>query len=216
MKKLYKIYESIKELYLNIFNNITAPTTVKVIGIGGGGSNIVEYIESLNNSNINNSNIRSLIINSDVKALQSKKVPNKIQLYTVDGYGCGSNDKCGLMLIDTEVLDKIKKFIDKSKEVNIIVTLGGGVGSGSTQAIIKYLYQIDIKVNFFVVYPFSWEGIKRTNRAKKTVEFVKNYCYNIYEFYNDNLKQYGNISMHNSFNILNNDIYNLINSKNNN
>ena len=206
MISLHKIYKFIKNLYSNN-NKYNSKSKQKIlIGIGGGGSNIVEYIDNLYQNQFN-----SMIINSDLNALNSKNIETKLLLNKTDNYGCGANASCGLQLIDDIVLSDIAKFIDNRDDVNIIVTLGGGVGSGSTKAIIKYLNTKKINIKIFVVYPFSWEGIKRMNRATDTVKFIKKYDINLHEFYNDDLKKYGKTSMKKCFNILNKDIYNLLN-----
>ena len=208
MNRFFKIYQLIQELYTNIFKSTLVSNKKILLGIGGGGSNIVEYIDKSYPKEF-----ETMIINSDKEALVSKDIENKLLLNTVDGYGCGSNENCGLLRTDAIVLKNIKKFIGNSNDVNIIVTLGGGVGSGSTKAIVKYLNEKRIKLNIFVVYPFSWEGSKRMNRAIETIKFIKNYNINLHEFYNDDLKEYGNIGMAKCFNILNKNIYLEINKK---
>ena len=177
---------------------------VQIIGVGGGGSNIVEYLTSSYPKQYT-----SLIINSDKKALESKKVKNKILLEKPDGYGCGSNEKCGFSLIDTNSLDKIKNFITK-KRVYIVVTLGGGVGSGSTKAIVQSLYESGKKVHLIAIKPFSWEGAKKSIRANDTLEFIESYCKKIYLLENDTLKQHKELSMKECFEILNEKVHQVI------
>lgn len=170
----------------------------KIIGIGGGGSNIVEYLYRISDLPYD-----PLVINSDKKALDLKKVPSKIYLNSPKSYGCGSNEVCGLNLVDETALDQVKNFIGTTNKVYIIVTLGGGVGSGSTKAIVKYLFEQDIDVHLIVVYPFSWEGIKKTKKADDTLEFSRAYCKKVNVFKNDDLKQYSEKSMKECFNLLN-------------
>lgn len=218
---IYKIFKEIKYLkkYLqSLLDNQKYHTvdtdikpistqTKKLIGIGGGGSNIVEYL-----SNNSLSIYDSLVINSDKKALDQKDVPNKIYLKSKDNLGCGSNDKCGFHLIDESVFKDIKKFIGDNSSIYIVTTLGGGVGSGSTKAIVKYLYDQKIQVHISIVLPFSWEGIKRSNRAQGTLAYIQPYCTTIKIFNNDDLKQYNKSSMKECFSKLNQTIDSYIGS----
>lgn len=194
-----KFTESLYEY--ETINPINDTKIKKVIGVGGGGSNIVEYLYKVSYFSYD-----PLVINSDKKALDIKKVPNKLYLDSPKSYGCGSNEVCGLELINETTLGRIKNFISTTKKIYIIVTLGGGVGSGSTKAIVKYLYEQDIEVYLIAVYPFSWEGINKTKRADDTLKFSKSYCKKIHIFKNDNLKKYYSNSMRDCFHLLNKSI----------
>ena len=204
-KGLKSVYQDFKNIYyLKIKNYFIKKKeeqhteNKKVIGIGGGGSNIVEYLAN---------QYESLIINSDKKALEQKKVKNKIHLEKPDNLGCGSNEKCGFSLITEDVLNQIDKFINKNLSITLIATLGGGVGSGSTKAIAEHLTNKNIIVKCILVKPFSWEGSKKSNRANETIEFLKQLKnVSIIEIENDELKSFEHLSMKESFNLLNNKI----------
>lgn len=211
---LYVLYKGLKSIYQD-FKNIyyfkiktyfikkqqkqeQYSENKKIIGIGGGGSNIVESFSK---------QYESLIINSDKRALEQKKVKNRIHLEKPDNLGCGSNEKCGFSLITNEVLNQIDNFIDKNLSVTIIATLGGGVGSGSTKAIVEYLSNKNILVKCILVKPFSWEGYKKINRSNETIEFLKELKnVSIIKIENDELKSFEHLSMKESFNLLNNKI----------
>ena len=208
-KGLKSVYQDFKNIYyLKIKNYFTKKKeeqhteNKKVIGIGGGGSNIVE---SLSN------HCETLIINSDKRALEQKKVKNKIHLEKPDNLGCGSNEKCGFSLITEDVLNQIDKFINKNLSITLIATLGGGVGSGSTKAIAEHLSNKNIVVKCILVKPFSWEGSKKSNRANETIEFLKQLKnISIIEIENDELKSFEHLSMKKSFNLSNNRIKSII------
>ena len=208
-KGLKSVYQDFKNIYyLKIKNYFTKKKeeqhteNKKVIGIGGGGSNIVEYLTN---------HYESLIINSDKRALEQKKVKNKIHLEKPDNLGCGSNEKCGFSLITEDVLNQIDKFINKNLSITLIATLGGGVGSGSTKAIAEHLTNKDLMVKCILVKPFSWEGSKKSNRANETIEFLKQLKnVSIIEIENDELKSFEHLSMKESFNLLNNRIKSII------
>ena len=204
-KGLKSVYQDFKNIYyLKIKNYFIKKKeelhteNKKVIGIGGGGSNIVEYLAN---------QYESLIINSDKKALEQKKVKNKIHLEKPDNLGCGSNEKCGFSLITEDVLNQIDNFINENLSITLIATLGGGVGSGSTKAIAEHLTNKNIIVKCILVKPFSWEGSKKSNRANETIEFLKQLKnVSIIEIENDELKSFEHLSMKESFNLLNNKI----------
>ena len=208
-KGLKSVYQDLKNIYyLKIKNYFIKKKeeqhskNKKVIGIGGGGSNIVESFSN---------HYESLIINSDKRALEQKKVKNKIHLEKPDNLGCGSNEKCGFSLITDSVLNQIDKFINKNLSITLIATLGGGVGSGSTKAIAEHLSNKNIIVNCILVKPFSWEGSKKINRANETIEFLKQLKnVSIIEIENDELKSFEHLSMKKSFNLLNNRIKSII------
>lgn len=208
-KGLKSVYQDFKNIYYFKMKNYFTKKkeeqhteNKKVIGIGGGGSNIVE---SLSN------HYESLIINSDKRALEQKKVKNKIHLEKPDNLGCGSNEKCGFSLITEDVLNQIDKFINKNLSITLIATLGGGVGSGSTKAIAEHLTNKDLMVKCILVKPFSWEGSKKSNRANETIEFLKQLKnVSIIEIENDELKSFEHLSMKKSFNLLNNRIKSII------
>lgn len=206
---IYKIFKKIqyfqkcieKKSYSEIEANKQYVNIKKLIGIGGGGSNIVEYI-----TNESKNSYDSLVINSDKKALDQKRIINKLYLESKNNLGCGSNDKCGFQLINQSTIKDIQKIINNNSKVYIVSTLGGGVGSGSTKAIVKYLYEHNIEIHISVVFPFKWEGIKRTNRAIETLSFIRPYCKTIKQFYNDDFKKYNTTSMKECFSELNRSI----------
>jgi cell division protein FtsZ len=208
-KGLKSVYQDFKNIYYFKIKNFFLKKkeeqhteNKKVIGIGGGGSNIVE---SLSN------HYETLIINSDKKALEQKEVKNKIHLEKPDNLGCGSNEKCGFSLITEDVLNQIDNFINENLSITLIATLGGGVGSGSTKAIVEHLSNKNIIVKCVLVKPFSWEGSKKSNRANETIKFLKQLKnISIVEIENDELKSFEHLSMKESFNLLNNRIKSII------
>lgn len=208
-KGLKSVYQDFKNIYYFKIKNFFLKKkeeqhteNKKVIGIGGGGSNIVEYLTN---------QYESLIINSDKRALEQKEVKNKIHLEKPDNLGCGSNEKCGFSLITEDVLNQIDNFINENLSITLIATLGGGVGSGSTKAIVEHLSNKNIIVKCVLVKPFSWEGSKKSNRANETIKFLKQLKnISIVEIENDELKSFEHLSMKESFNLLNNRIKSII------
>jgi len=183
----------------------------KIIGIGGGGCNIAESITLSNKYSYD-----TLLINSDKNALNSKQIQKKVYLEKSDNYGCGGNEECGFNLVDNTVINELRKFIYKDKEVYILASLGGGVGSGSTKAIVKYLHDSNINIKLFLIEPFSWEGLKKRRVAEETLEYIKQYANNIYLLSNDDLvEKYSHLSMRECFSMMNQTINEVIKTRHN-
>lgn len=171
---------------------------IKIIGIGGGGSNIVEYLSTSSPEVYS-----SLAINSDKKALDIKNVDKKILLKKDNFYGCGSNIMCGYSLVTPKVIREIKKFITKKEEAYIFVTLGGGCGTGSLRAIVQEFKDSTFLLNFILITPFKWEGEKKRKRANDAIEEIKKYYKNVTIFSNDDLLNLGNLGISECFKIQN-------------
>lgn len=185
---------SIKDTILSVFSN---KKSILIIGIGGGGSNIV------NNISKNNPLYLPVIINSDLQAMESKNIQHKIYLSKPKGYGCGGNTNCGINLVTDDTTQKLSEYIGKKKRVFIVVTLGGGVGSGSIQPISKFLSSKGIKIVLFLVFPFKFEGVKKFDTATKTVTNIQKYASNIFIIHNEHiLDNYTSHSMRDGFSIV--------------
>ena len=171
---------------------------VKIIGLGGGGSNIVEYL-----SNTYPMEYDALIINSDKKALETKNVDKKILLQKDNTYGCGSDIVCGYTLVTSDVISQIKYFMERNREIYIFATLGGGCGTCSLKAISQEFINSNYRLNFILITPFKWEGIKKNERANEIVEQIKNDFQNVYIYSNDELLNFGNLGISECFKIQN-------------
>lgn len=154
-----------------------------IIGIGGGGSNIVEDIFKIDNKNT------LICINSDYQSLKQKSTKYKILLGWNEkaGLGCGGKDQCGKALINKKVKSELYKLTKDISQINIISTLGGGVGSGATPEIIKYLKSLNKKIVVYTTIPFSFEGTKRSNTAYTALNKIKLYADRLIVLENDNL-----------------------------
>lgn len=138
---------------------------IKVIGIGGGGSNAVGrmYEEGLDG-------VEFYIMNTDAQALQASKVPNKIQIgaRVTDGLGAGSDPAIGRQaaLEDTE---RILAILEGADLVFITAGLGGGTGAGASPVIATLAKQLDALTIAVVTKPFTFEGGKRMRQAERSV-----------------------------------------------
>ena len=181
---------------------------IKLIGLGAGGSNIVEYLSSTYPLEYD-----ALIINSDKKALETKNVDKKILLQKDNTYGCGSNIVCGYTLITSDVISQIKYFIEKNRKIYIFATLGGGCGTGSLKAIAQEFKDSNYKLNFILTIPFKWEGVKKSERANEVIEQVKNDFKNVHIYSNDELLSFGNLGIGECFKIQNENFNKFIKDK---
>src|SRR5580700_10277696 len=138
---------------------------IKVIGIGGGGSNAVGrmYEEGLDG-------VEFYIMNTDAQALAASRVPNKIQIGTrvTDGLGAGSDPSIGRQaaLEDTE---RILSILEGADLVFITAGLGGGTGAGAAPVVATLAKQLDALTIAIVTKPFTFEGGKRMRQAERSV-----------------------------------------------
>ncbi len=128
---------------------------IKVVGVGGGGSNTVNHMYRQDVSEID-----FAVCNTDRQALQGSPVPEKIQLGTsvTEGLGTGSRPEVGRQAAD-ESMDKIKElFPDKTKMVFVTAGMGGGTGTGAAPIIAKMAKDLGKLTIGIVTMPFSFEG----------------------------------------------------------
>jgi cell division protein FtsZ len=139
---------------------------IKVIGIGGGGSNAVGrmYEEGLNG-------VEFYIMNTDTQALDESRVPNKIQIgaRVTDGLGAGSDPAIGRQaaLEDTE---RILSILEGADLVFITAGLGGGTGAGASPVVATLAKQLDALTIAIVTKPFTFEGGKRMRQAERSLD----------------------------------------------
>jgi cell division protein FtsZ len=139
---------------------------IKVIGVGGGGSNAVGrmYEEGLDG-------VEFYVMNTDAQALQASKVPNRIQIGSrvTDGLGAGSDPAIGRQaaLEDTE---RILSILEGADLVFITAGLGGGTGAGAAPVIATLAKQLDALTIAIVTKPFTFEGGKRMRQAERSVD----------------------------------------------
>ena len=138
---------------------------IKVIGIGGGGSNAVGrmYEEGLDG-------VEFYVMNTDAQALASSKVPNRIQIGSrlTDGLGAGSDPALGRQaaLEDTE---RILSILEGADLIFITAGLGGGTGAGAAPVVATLAKQLDALTIAIVTKPFTFEGGKRMRQAERSV-----------------------------------------------
>lgn len=171
---------------------------IKVIGIGGGGSNAVNHMFAQNIEGVN-----FIICNTDAQAIAQSKVPNKIQLgpHLTQGLGAGANPKVGKEATE-ESLEEIKRILEVNTKMAFITAgMGGGTGTGGAPIIAKICKDLGILTVGIVTTPFAYEGKKRIAQAEEGIMLLKNHVDTLLIISNDKLRhQFGNLKMKEAFN----------------
>ena len=170
---------------------------IKVIGVGGGGSNAINYMY---NRGING--VDYVICNTDAQALENSPVPNKVQLgiNLTEGMGAGADPKIGEKAA-IESLDVLKKMLDKNtKMVFITAGMGGGTGTGAAPIISNLAMEMGILTVGIVTMPFVFEGKIRTEQANLGLEKLRNNVDSLVVINNNKLREmYGNLGVKEGF-----------------
>lgn len=171
---------------------------IKVLGVGGGGSNAVNHMYSQDIEGVD-----FIICNTDSKALEQSKIPNKIQLgpHLTQGLGAGANPEVGKMATE-ESLDEIKRILEvNTKMAFVCAGMGGGTGTGGAPIIAKICRDLGILTVGIVTTPFGFEGPRRMKQAEEGIRELKPYVDTLLVISNDKLRmQYGNLKMKEAFN----------------
>jgi cell division protein FtsZ len=170
---------------------------IKVIGVGGGGSNAVNYMFSQTIDGVN-----FIICNTDAQAIATSKVPNKIQLgpHLTQGLGAGANPQIGKQATE-ESLDEIKRILEVNTKMAFITAgMGGGTGTGGAPIIAKICKDLGILTVGIVTTPFAYEGKKRIAQAQEGIAQLKSHVDTLLVISNDKLRhQFGNLTMKAAF-----------------
>jgi len=154
---------------------------IKVIGVGGGGSNAVTHMFKQGIKGVD-----FFICNTDVQSLSLSPVPNKISLGST-GLGAGSIPSAGREAALQRESD-IRNILDHSTSMLFITAgMGGGTGTGATPVIAKIARELGILTVGIVTKPFSFEGRKRLQQAEAGIEELKKYVDTILVICNDKL-----------------------------
>mgnify|MGYP000143150111 CR=1 FL=1 len=170
---------------------------IKVIGVGGGGSNAVNHMYSQDIEGVN-----FIICNTDAQAIALSKVPNKIQLgpHLTQGLGAGANPAIGRQATE-ESLEEIKRILEVNTKMAFITAgMGGGTGTGGAPILAKICKDLGILTVGIVTTPFAYEGKKRIAQAEDGIMLLKNHVDTLLVISNDKLRhQFGNLKMKEAF-----------------
>mgnify|MGYP003644408384 CR=1 FL=1 len=164
---------------------------IKVIGVGGGGSNAINHMFSQGIKGVD-----FVICNTDSQALENSPVPNKIQLGVslTEGLGAGANPKVGEQSA-VESMEEIRNMLTtNTKMIFITAGMGGGTGTGAAPIIAKMAKDMDILTVGIVTIPFQFEGKTRNDQAHIGVEKLRQNVDSLVVINNNKLREvYGNL-----------------------
>jgi cell division protein FtsZ len=170
---------------------------IKVIGVGGGGGNAVNYMYNLGIDGVD-----FIVCNTDSQALSQSPVPNKIQLgpHLTQGLGAGANPEIGKQAGE-ESVDEISKILKVNTRMAFITAgMGGGTGTGGAPIISKVCRELGILTVGIVTTPFAYEGRKRLKQAQEGIAAMREHVDTILIISNDKLRQqYGNLPFTQAF-----------------
>ena len=179
------------------FNNISfdlpknQSNVIKVIGVGGGGSNAINHMFSQGIKGVD-----FVICNTDSQALENSPVPNKIQLGVslTEGLGAGANPQVGEQSA-VESMEEIRSMLTtNTKMIFITAGMGGGTGTGAAPIIAKMAKDMDILTVGIVTIPFLFEGKTRNQQAQIGVEKLRQNVDSLVVINNNKLREvYGNL-----------------------
>ncbi len=165
---------------------------IKVIGVGGGGSNAVNHMYKQGIKDV-----EFVVANTDLQALNSSPVPNKLQLGVnlTEGLGCGANPEVGRAAA-IESKEQVREMLMGTKMVFVTAGMGGGTGTGAAPVIAKIAKDMDILTVGIVTVPFAFEGKKKTAQAQVGIEAMRASCDTVLVILNDKLREiYGNLGV---------------------
>ncbi|MBL7722841.1 MAG: cell division protein FtsZ [Chitinophagaceae bacterium] len=170
---------------------------LKVIGVGGGGGNAVNFMFNQQIDGVN-----FVICNTDAQALANSGIPNRIQLgpHLTQGLGAGANPDIGRQATE-ESLEEIKRILEVNTKMAFITAgMGGGTGTGGAPIIAKICKDLGVLTVGIVTTPFAYEGKKRQQQAEEGIKTLKQYVDTLLVISNDKLRhQFGNLKMREAF-----------------
>lgn len=159
---------------------------IKVIGVGGGGSNAVKHMYSEGIVGVD-----FLICNTDAQALMKNVVPSKLVLGDT-GLGAGAKPEVGRELAEQSV-EKIKEFIGEETQMLFITAgMGKGTGTGAAPVVARVANEMGILTIGVVTFPFRFEGKVRENYAREGIAEMEKYVDSLIVVKNQNIMKYYN------------------------
>ena len=164
---------------------------IKVIGVGGGGSNAINYMFKQGIVGVD-----FVVTNTDAQALSESPVPIKIQLGAslTEGLGAGANPEIGAKSAEESYEDLQSLLMTQTKMVFITAGMGGGTGTGAAPVIAKMAKNLEILTVGIVTMPFQFEGKLRLDQAQKGLLNIKESVDALIVINNNKLREvYGNL-----------------------
>jgi cell division protein FtsZ len=174
----------------------TSRSIIKVIGVGGGGSNAVNHMFRQGIKDV-----EFVVCNTDAQALNASPVPTKLQIGAdlTEGLGCGANPRIGKGAA-LESKELIKEFLQGTKMLFVTAGMGGGTGTGAAPVIAKIARSMGILTVGIVTIPFAFEGKKKQFQAEAGIKSLRHSCDTVLVIVNDKLREiYGNLPIGKAF-----------------
>jgi cell division protein FtsZ len=162
------------------------PAIIKVIGVGGGGSNAVNYMFEKKIKDV-----EFAVCNTDRQALANSPVPVKIQLGATltQGLGAGTDASKGKEAA-LETIEEIKGLLGGSTQMVFITAgMGGGTGTGAAPVIAQLAKEMGKLTVAVVTAPYTWEGLDKKEQALEGIEQLKEYSDTVLVVLNDKLEE---------------------------
>lgn len=170
---------------------------IKVIGVGGGGSNAVNHMYNQGITGVD-----FIICNTDAQALEQSPIPNKVQLGATltEGLGAGANPEVGKNAA-IENVDELREMLEKNTQMVFITAgMGGGTGTGAAPIIAQTAREMGILTVGIVTIPFSFEGRRRKQQADQGLEELRANVDTLLVICNDKLREmHGNLKIAEAF-----------------
>ncbi|OJJ16348.1 cell division protein FtsZ [marine bacterium AO1-C] len=170
---------------------------IKVIGVGGGGSNAVNHMFERGIQDV-----EFIVCNTDIQALALSSVPAKLQIGTAltEGLGAGANPERGREAA-LESKEEIRDMLSiNTRMLFITAGMGGGTGTGAAPIIAEIARELGVLTVAIVTAPFAFEGKKKRKHATNGIEQLKQHCDTVLVISNDKLREvYGNLKMSEAF-----------------
>lgn len=170
---------------------------IKVVGVGGGGSNAINHMFRKGIQDVN-----FVVCNTDAQALNNSPVPVKIQLgeSLTEGRGAGNKPEIGQQAA-LENIDNIKEVLSKNTRMIFITAgMGGGTGTGAAPVIARAAKELGILTVAIVTIPFRFEGQQRINQAIEGINEIEQYVDSLLIINNEKLREvYGDLKLSQAF-----------------
>jgi len=176
---------------------VEGSSIIKVIGIGGGGSNAVNYMYERGIKDVN-----FLVCNTDAQALNNSPVSLRVQIgeSITEGRGAGNKPDIGRQAALENLDDVMEPLMKNTKMVFITAGMGGGTGTGAAPVIAKACKEEGLLTVAIVTIPFKFEGQKRITQAITGINELRNYVDSILVINNEKLREvYGDLKLSEAF-----------------
>ena len=169
--------------YSATYHSTDSDFRIKVIGVGGAGSNTLDRLVLEGSVNVD-----LVACNTDVQALAASVATQKIQLgrHVTRGLGAGGDPELGYSAGE-EAIDEVRAVLEGVPLVIVCAGLGGGTGSGAAPLIVKTAREQNSLVLVCATLPFSFEGKRRSQQAQEALKAIQQYADAVMCFENDRM-----------------------------